>query len=76
MAIYRRGEVNCGNCNEPTGILVSDWDEAIAGPLTFDGDFVTGGICTPCHVHEIGDADPSECDCSDCEKNQREAGYT
>ncbi|MFD5050404.1 MULTISPECIES: hypothetical protein [Streptomyces] len=71
MAIYRPGEVNCGNCNEPTGIPADDWDEEQAGPLTFgENGYVSGGICAPCHVHDIGDWDASECGCVDCEENE------
>ncbi|MGK5496415.1 hypothetical protein [Streptomyces sp. URMC 125] len=49
----------CSHCGEDMGIPVSD----------YKGD----GICKPCHVHEIGDMDSEECDCTECETARREA---
>ncbi|MEU8545252.1 hypothetical protein AB0C52_35515 [Streptomyces sp. NPDC048717] len=52
MAIYRRGKVNCGHCNEPTGIPADDW----AGETrTEDGDYVASvDPCVRCQVHTYG----------------------
>ena len=67
MAIYRPGEVNCGHCNEPTGIPADDW---VGATRTEDGDYVTSvDPCVRCEVHTYGTQDRCPDDCPDCAKN-------
>lgn len=67
MAIYRPGEVNCGHCNEPTGLPADDW----AGETrTDDGEYVASvEPCVRCAVHTYG----ALTRCPDCAENNDDA---
>lgn len=67
MAIYRPREVNCGHCNEPTGVPADDW----AGETrTEGGDYVASvDPCVRCAVHTYGTLDRCPDDCPDCTEN-------
>ncbi len=65
-------EVLCGLCGEISGTPLDMWEEGLHGPLTYNsaGEAI-GGICTLCHVHDIGDWEPDACTCVDCETNNQ-----
>ncbi|MFD8947538.1 hypothetical protein ACFV0B_01590 [Streptomyces xanthophaeus] len=67
MAIYRPREVNCGHCNEPTGVAADDW----AGESrSDDGDYVVSvEPCVRCQVHTYGTLNRCPDDCPDCDEN-------
>ncbi|MFF4534253.1 hypothetical protein ACFY1P_33900 [Streptomyces sp. NPDC001407] len=69
MAFYRTGEVNCGHCNEPTGVAADDW----LGPIHHEGhSYITSvAPCVRCQVHTDGTLDRCPDDCPDCAENDR-----
>ncbi len=72
MAIYRRGEVNCGHCNEPTGVPADDW---VGETRTEDGSYVASvDPCVRCAVHTYGALDRCPDDCPDCMENEAASG--
>lgn len=73
MATYHPGEVNCGHCNEPTGIPADDW----AGETRADEDngyIVSVDPCVRREVHTYGALDRCPDDCPDCAENNAVQG--